>query len=809
MCAAACGSTGSSGTDADPGVDGTIGDVADVATPEVPGDLLPDVPDDVTTDPGQDIPGDPGPGLDDPPYARWINPFIGSGGELANVGSALPGATAPFGLVKVSPDTKTSAGVTAFQHCGGYHYEDDYIYAFTHNHLHGTGAPDYGNIGFMPVGEMTADKTPRHGLQATFTHEGEVASAGYYAVNLTDPRVRVELTASTRCAHHRYTFLDGTTGTIALDPTTAAVKGRSKGGAVSIDATNRTVDGWNHNDGEFSGRYGGFPVYFTIKFDRPFASYGTWLDGALQEGVATVATSTVPNPNYGAYFRFDTATDPVVEFQVCLSYVDAEGAQKNMAAEMPTMDFEAERAATVALWEAELGRMEVQGGSTDEKVQFYTSIYHVMQMPTIWSDVDGRFRTFDRDNPVPHQATGWTYYTDMSFWDTFRTSHPLYTLVWPERQRDMMRSLTTMMNTGGWSPMWPMGAGDTGSMIGQHSASVAADTVLKGMVDFNTDDMPTNAMDVLYDTLKKNADGPTSGSGAYGNRGCLQSYLDVGYCAADASGESVSLTLEYAFNDYCLAEMAKTLGKTEDEARYRARSTGWKKLWDADTGFFRAHTADGTLTAGPFEPTEWNLGRGHYVEGTAWQWMWFVPHDEAGLRETIGGDAKVVERLSIFMEQAIENFEFLIPSNYFFMGNEPDIHAPFLAIRAGRPDLTQRWSRWILDANWANKPDGMVGNDDAGTLAAWYAFAAVGLYPWPCFPGYYITAPIFDRAVLHLPKGDLIVEAAGATGRRDTVISEATFNGVAVDSMWLKHSDVENGGTLRLTLTPIAPNAAP
>ena len=806
--AAGCGSSGSGN---DPGTDGTVTDV--------PADVLPDVPivdaddarDGVQPDPGSDVAGDvpavdPGPGLDDPPYARWVNPFIGSGGAIANVGSALPGATAPFGLVKVSPDTKTNDGISAFQHCGGYHYEDDFIYAFTHNHLHGTGAPDYGNIGVMPVTDMTADKTVRWAMQAPFTHEGEAAEAGYFAVNLTDPRVRVELTATTRCAHHRYTFLDGTTGTIALDPTTAAVQGRSKGGAVSIDAATGIVDGWNHNDGEFSGRYGGFPVYFRMKFDRPFASYGTWLDGALQEGVATVATSKVPGPNYGAYFRFDTSTNPTVEFQVCLSYVDAEGAQKNMAAEMPTFDFEAERASTRAAWETELARIEVKGGSTDEKANFYTALYHSLQMPTIWSDSDGRFRSFDRDNPTPHQATGWTYYTDMSLWDTFRTTHPLYTLVWPERERDMVRSLATMMMTGGWSPMWPMGAGDTGSMIGQHSASVVADTVLKGITDFNMDGVDLPGMDALYDTLKKNADGPATGAGAYGNRGCIESYLADGYCAADnGQGESVSVTLEYAFNDYCLAELAKTLGHADDEARWRLRSSNWQKLWDQGTGFFRARNADGTLLAGKFDPTEWNLGRGNYVEGTAWQWLWFVPQDETGLRTTMGGDATFVERLSTFMEGAISDFEFLIPSNYYFMGNEPDIHSPFMAIRAGRPDLTQRWSRWILDNNWLNQPDGLVGNDDAGALGAWYVFSAVGLYPWPCFPGYYVTAPIFDHAVLHLPGGDLVVDAPGATGHRDTVIDAPTFKGQPLTTMWLEHADVAKGGTLSLPLKAITP----
>mgnify|MGYP000853119735 CR=1 FL=1 len=773
------------------GIDEATGDASSEAGDGL-GDIA-DLPADMATETG--------PGLDDPPYTRWVNPFIGTGGALTNVGSALPGATAPFGLVKASPDTKTSNGIATFQHCSGYHYEDDLVYAFTHNHLHGTGVPDYGNIGLMPVSEMTVEKTARWGLEAPFTHEGEVAEPGYFATTLIDPRVRVELTATTRCAHHRYTFLDGSTGTIALDPTTAAATGRCTGGQLAIVPGARTVEGHGRNVGDFSGRYGGFDVYFTIRFDRPFASHGTWLDGVLTEESTSAATEKDTGANFGAWFRFDTATDPAVEVQVCLSYVDLDGARNNAAIEMPGFDFEGVRSATREAWEAELSRIEVRGGTADEKVNFYTALYHVMQMPTIWSDADGRFRSFDRENPVPHHADGWTYYTDMSLWDTFRTTHPLYTLVWPDRQRDMLRSLAMMMSTGGWSPMWPMGSGETNCMIGQHSATVVADTVLKGLADLDVGDGWTGVLDAMYEVLKRNADGPSTGEGSYGSRDCIEEYLEKGYCPAESAGYgSVAMTLEYAFNDYCLAELAHTMGRADDEARWRHRAGNWKNLWDEDSGFFRARDAEGNLAPGGFVPTEWSLGSGPYIEGDAWQWLWFVPHDETGLRRTLGGDEVFLQRLGLFMENAIEEFEFEFPSNYFFMGNEPDIHAPFLAIRAGRPDLAQRWSRWILDANFRNTYDGLIGNDDAGTLAAWYVFSAVGLAPWPCFPGYYVTAPIFDHAVLHLPGGDMVVEAPGATGVRDTTIAGATFNGQPLATMWLDHETVAKGGTLSLPL---------
>ncbi|HOU55031.1 MAG TPA: GH92 family glycosyl hydrolase [Myxococcota bacterium] len=767
----------------------------DDAVEDAPGDLAVET----GTDTPEDLPDAPGPdATPGPPYWRHVNPFIGTGGELANVGSALPGATAPFGLVKVSPDTRTAYGASQFQHCAGYHYEDDLIAAFTHNHLHGTGAPDYGNIGIMPVTEMTPSKVQPFGMVAPFTHEGEEASPGYYAVTLLDPAVRVELTATTRCAHHRYTWIGGTDrGILALDPTTKLLSGHSMGGEVHVLNNGRTIEGWNHATGDFSGRYGGFPIHFTLSVDRDPVSFGTWLDGLLEEGRSYVATSKDP-AHFGAWLVFNTATDPVVEVQVCLSYVDLDGARNNRRAEMPVFDFEGTREATREAWERELARIEVQGGTPTEWRNFYTAIYHALQMPTIWSDADGRFRSFDRDSLTPHVAPDWTYYTDMSLWDTFRTAHPLYQWVWPDRQRDMLRSLAVMMATGGWTPQWPMGAGDTGSMIGQHAASVFGDWVAKGMslADLQAAGIPGTDPDGIWTVLRRNADGPAQGPGAYGNRDCIEDVLALGYCPSDRHGESVSLTLEYAFNDFCMAEIARSLGQGDDENRYRERAGYWRNLWHPETGFFRPRLADGTFDPAPFDPTEWNLGRGHYVEGSAWQWTWFVPHDPAGLREVFGGDEAFRDRLRFFMESFIGDFDFLIPSNYYFQGNEPDLHAPFLATEAGRPEWTERWSRFILDSCYRDEPGGLIGNDDGGTLAAWYVFAAIGLYPWPCLPHYTLTAPIFDRVTVHLPSGDLRIEAPGAAGRRDLFVQAVRWNGTRLSDRRIDHRDLARGGTL-------------
>ena len=740
-------------------------------------------------------PGPVGPTPAGPPFVRHVNPFIGTGGDLANIGSALPGATAPFGLVKVSPDTTDQYGTPpAFQHCAGYWYPDGFLYGFSHNHLHGTGAPDYGNVLVTPTIGMSASKTSKKHFFQPFTHLDEQASAGYYAVTITVPaselgggRIRAEVTATTRCAHHRYEFLDaGGPGAVTLNAAAALLDGRSRGGEVAWSDDHRTIRGWTHNHGEFSGRYGGFPVYFVARFDRDPTAFGTWLDAEVHAGVAYAQTAADP-ANFGAYAEFDIAQDPVVEVQVCLSYVGVDGAEKALEAEMPAFDFDATRAATEAAWEQELARFEVFGGTDDDRANFYTAVYHVLQMPTVWSDVDGRYRGFDGQ---VHEAQGWTYSTDMSFWDTFRTQHPLLTLMWPERERDLMRSLAAMQREGGYVPKWPMGMGDTGSMIGQHAASVVADTWLKGVRDFE--------IAGLYDSMKATANAPGP-PGSYGNRDCFPWYVDPawGYCPVDRTGEAVSKTLEYAFNDFCLAELAAALGHGADEAVFRARSKNYATLWDAETGFFRPRREDRTFA--PFVPETWDDGSS-YTEGTAWQWLWFVPHDQPGLRGLFGGDAPFVAKLTEFFELAREQFHFVLPTPYYFHGNEPDLHAAHLFIEAGRADLADAWVRWVLQANYRNAWNGLVGNDDAGTLAAWYVFAASGLFPWPCFPHYYVTAPLFDRVVWHLPDADLEIRAAGASAGL-TVATEVRWNGAPLPDRRLSHAEVSAGGVLEFDLT--------
>lgn len=720
----------------------------------------------------------------DAPHALLADPRIGTGATLANVGSAYPGAAAPLGLVKASPDTMMENSMGSAFHCAGYQWFDPFIHAFSHNHLHGTGAPDYGNIGVMPTVGMSAEKTLRNGRKAPYTHDDEVAQPGYYAVTLTDPRVRAEVTATTRCAHHRYTFMDAPEGTVLIDASASIADGHCTVGDLTVDPATRTVSGMSHNQGNFAGRYGGFDVFFVARFNRDFSGFGTW-DSAdsIHDGEPHAASDADPG-HVGAYLRFDTESAPTVEMQLCLSYVDVEGAQKALDAELPEFDFAATRAQTLLAWEDELSVMHAEGGTAEQQTILYTALYHVLQMPTIWSDVDGRYRGFDQQI---HTADGWDYMTDMSLWDTFRTQHPLITLLWPEKERDIMRSLVAMREQGGYVPRWPMGAGDTGSMIGEHAAAVAADSVLKGIVDFDQES--------LYSGLAETANGPLP-PGGYGGRDCITEYLEYGYCPSDLHKESVSLTLEYAFDDFCMARLAESMGKGDEAVAFDARASSYKPLFHEESAFFRPRMSDGTWD-GPFDPKLWSFSNEFYVEGTAWQWLWFAPHDEPGLRALFGGDEPFVAKLDSFFQQAKDAFQFDLPSPFYYHGNEPDIHASSLFARAGRPDLAQAWTRWILDSSYKTTYDGLVGNDDAGTLSSWYAFASMGLYPTPCVPGYTVLAPIFDKVTLRLPTGDVIIEAPGATDGKSRV-SGAAWNGTPVDAWWIDHAALLEGGTLSM-----------
>jgi predicted alpha-1,2-mannosidase len=732
------------------------------------------------------------------PHAASVDPLIGTALTVANVGNAIPGASVPFGLVKCSPDTSGSdGGQLGALHCAGYQRLDPYLHAFSHNHLQGTGAPDYGNVAVLPFAQAGDHLTSRKGRRSTYSHATEVAQAGYYAVDLAGPAARHELTASAHCGVHRTVFAKGqASGGLLIDLSETIAGGKVTSAEVQLDAASHTARGRLRNVGDFSGRYGGFEVFFVARFSRPWQQAGTWNGTALAPGVLQAQQLQPPEGkdrvNLGMYAEFAAADQPPVELQVCLSYVDAKGADQNFAAEVAGKSFDDVRKSAWLTWESQLARVDIEGATAAERTVFYSALYRAMSMPTLWSDTDGRYRGFDGQ---VHEAKGWNYYTDLSLWDTFRTAHPLFALLWPEFARDVMRSIAAMTAQKGCLPQWAMGAGDTGSMIGQHALSAAADAVAKGITDFD--------IQKIYAVGKQQLTAPATLPACSGTEG-VQGLNQRGWTAVEDGEGSVSLTLEYAYNYACLAGLAQHLGLAEDVSLLQARAKSYQNLWDPATRFFRPRHADGSWQ-GPFDTLSWDFNNDYYVEGTAWQWNWFAPLDPQGLVALYPSAQDFVDKLQEFFAKSAEDFNFGLPGSYYYHGNEPDMLASGLFLAAQRADLADQWTRWVYDQSYTTAPDGLVGNDDAGTLSAWAVLAGIGLYPRPGAPGWDLVAPRFDRVTLQLGGKSVVIEAPGVHAGQARQAT-ATWQGQPLTSpppqgghvgRWLPHALVTQGGVLR------------
>lgn len=751
--------------------------------PDVPHEpeIVPDLGGDVADEPdiAPDAASDAGTDLTVPSPAASVDPFLGSGAEVANVGNAVPGATAPFGMVKLSPDTHDGIKpVTTPFHCAGYHYQDRFIEGFSHMHLHGTGIADYAFVSFMPG--LPSEEEALRKAEHRIGKGTEQASPGRYEVELGNG-VQAQLTASARAGFHRYTYPTGEQPILLIDLDHVAVNGHVSAAEVSIDAENQRVSGWLHNHGGFSGRYGGFPVYFDAEFDRPFVRADIWVGDTLQSD-ATEASGTPLR----VILAFDAADGEVVQSRVGISLVGPEQARANRATELDTWDFGTVFAGTAGEWENLLGAVEVEGLTPRQREIFYSSLYHSMLMPTLLTDVDGSYVGLDKEI---HTAEDFLYYTDFSLWDTFRTLHPLLTLIQPERARDFARSLLRMGQEGGVVPRWPQGTGYTGCMIASAGDCVLADTYIRGVTDFD--------VDAAWDVLMVSALGDPPPEASWGGRGGMEDYLAFGYLPADRHGSSVSRTLEYAFNDFCLAMLAQARGDGDAYETFAARAGNYRNLWDPETQFFRAKNADGSWLE-PFNPVAWADA---YTEASAWQYSWFVPHDVPGLAELFGSSADMAAKLEFFLSEGKELFNFLIPSSYYYQGNEPSIQAPYMFLEAGRPDLTQEWVRWILETNYELGPNGLIGNDDAGTIGAWYVLSALGIYPLPGTDVFYLGSPIVARAVLHLPGGDFEISAENNSAE-NLYVQSVSLDGAPLDEPWIHHGDIADGGSLVFVMGP-------
>ena len=714
------------------------------------------------------------------PFAQWVDPFLGTGGIGYNdLGSSYPGPAMPFGMIHPGPDTMDETGAPVFTHCVGYAANDPYIRAFSSTRLHGIGIADQAVVAFMPTVGMTPERTTTLGHRSRFDDATETAAPGYYAVTLDEGNIRVELTTALRAALHRYTFEPGSDAVVLMDVGHAITDVTIDDGSITVLPAARELEGFVRFRGGYSGRFGGMSVHFVARFDRAPASFGVWQDGTLHEG-ETARTG----PDVGAWVRFDASSDRDVQMAVGISFLDVARARANLDAEAGTLDFEAMRRAAEAAWEAELSRVELEGRDDDDFRLAYTALYHALLMPTLATESDGHYRGLDG---LEHVAEDFTYFTDFSLWDTVRTLHPWITLLSPARARDFVRSLMAMAEQYGNYPRWPLGVGETEGMLGDPAVLVVADTWQRGVRGFD--------LAHAYELAQRSADGdPPSGG-----RGSMESYLRLGYCPIESGGASVSRTLEFAYADSAMATMARALGRTDDAARYEARSRNYRNTYDATRGFFIGRSEDGAFQSA-YATDVWDDA---YAEGNGWQYLWLAPHDPEGLADLLGGRDALLARLGMFFENSEAERRSIGPPRWYWHGNEPDLHAPFLFGALGASDDAARWSSWARRTFYRQGPRGLPGNDDGGTMSAWYLFANLGLYPFTGGDDYIVGSPLWTRAVLHLEGGDLVLEAPDAS-ERAIYVGALRLDGASIPRDRVAHEALRGGATLRFEMSATA-----
>lgn len=728
------------------------------------------------------------PKLDHPgEFGRWVNPFVGTGGLSYVCGNDFPGATVPFGMVRLSPDTVSAKGRKA-TNTSGYYYHDERILGFSHTRLSGTGAVDGGNFLVVPAVAPFSAESRRLGLNARFSHDKETAAAGYYAVTLSEPGIVAELTATPRVGVHRYTFSDGQTPHLRIHVTSALGKGRSSEGEVRVLAASREVEGAVRTFGTFSGRHGGGKVYFVARLSRPIAAFGTWKEEAFSPNLDSASGDDI-----GVDLTLENdAGQAVVELKLGISYVSVKNARANLESEVGQVDFDRVLAKARQRWEEKLALVRIEGGTDEQQTIFYTGLYHSFLMPTIFNDANGEYLGFDGQ---VHQASGFSYFTDMSLWDTFRTVHPLYCLIAPREQRDMVVSLIEMARQGGYLPRWPSGSGYTNSMFGTPADMVIADTYLKGIRDFD--------VDAAYQAMRKTALGPTPPGAPFTGRKGIEEYLRFEYCPADLMQQAVSRTLEYCYADHAIARLAEALGHCDDAALFDKHAQYYRNLWNPKTQYFQPRDSSGQFVEAfrPLMLTYADAAKKYtddYVEGSALQWRWAVSFDAAGLISLFKSREYFVEELEDFFAKSEPNVG-LRPNAYYWHGNQPDIYAAYLFNAAGRPDLTQKWVRWILDKKYGHKENGLDGNDDGGTLSAWYVLSSLGLYPTAGSERYELASPLWRRAEIMLGDRKLTVVADNFSADHPYV-QKVWLNDAAIDRTWLRHGEIAQGGLLRFEM---------
>ena len=699
---------------------------------------------------------------------------MGTGGFAYFHGSAFPGACVPHGLVKVGPDTRgTQYGDLRFIHYSGYWAGDDTVMGFSHVHLHGAGAVDWGALTLQPVTSSDPSVLDRANYQSKFSKRSERLSPGSYEVTLQKWSVKAELTASTHAAHHRYTFAPGDVPRVVLDLARALPPGKlTEQTLIPVDAT--TLRGSFLLKGQMSDGFGGNRVFFELRTNRAYTVTQTSADGHV------------------VLLSFEAGAP--VELLVGLSLVSAQGATANLTAEFPDFDFDAHRTQAEGVWREKLSRALVYGGSEADRATFYSALRLSALMPTVISDVDGAYVFGGERGTMP---PGEVMLSDFSLWDTYRTVHPLYALLDEATARASVNSLLRMAGSGRGLPRWPLGTGESGTMVGAPADIVISDAVLRGV--------PGIDAEAAWLQLSSEA----LGSPTRGSRASMGRYSTLGFVPVEDSDRSVGVTVEYAHADFALGNLANKLGHTPEAELLRNRSHGWRKLFDPATGVLRAHHADGTLVDEPYVLTSW----AHYAEANALQTTFMPTWDAEAFDALFGSHDAFLGALTGFFDPApAEEADALaqptyelryLPRNHYWPSNEPDIASPFLFARAGRPELAAKWSDWARDTYFSAAPDGVPGNDDGGTLGSWFVLAAAGLFPVPGSDAWLIGSPLFPKLELKLSVGTFTIEAQGVSAE-NLYVQSAKLNGTPLLRAELTQADLVAGGKLVLVMGPSA-----
>ncbi len=706
----------------------------------------------------------------------YVDPFIGTGGH----GHTYPGATVPFGMVQVSPDNGTSG----WDWCSGYHYSDSIISGFGQLHLSGTGIGDLADILLMPINkkvDLTGEAKTKEDLPYTsqFSHDQESASPGYYKVYLKDPKIEVELGATQRTAYHRYQY-DDSEGeqSMIIDLGFAINWDKPVKTAITIE-NETTLSGYRHSVGWAKNQ----KVFFVAKFSKPITS-----KIMVQDGVG-VAENKVSGTKTAAQLFFAKNEGKTVEVKVSLSSVSVANAKENMD-DPEVFNFDSIKENASKTWQTALSSIQVETEVDSLKTLFYTALYHAQLAPVTFSDKNGEFR---KENDSIIMAKGYTAYSTLSLWDTFRAENPLLAIIAPDRTTDIIKSMLAYYDTSQSLPVWILYGNETNTMTGYHSIPVIVEAYFKGIRNFDVD----KAYQAIKNTMMQDVRG-------------LNYYKEYGYVPYDKLNENVTYTLEYAYNDWCAAQLAKALGKTEDYQYFLNRSMAYTLLYDPKTRFMRGKASDKKSWREPFDPKfSRHMENTDYTEGNAWQHSWFVPHDVEGLIKLHGGDQPFAEMLEAMFTESSEitgeaasaDISGLI--GQYAHGNEPSHHIAYLFNKAGKPWMTQYWVDKILKSQYSTAPDGLSGNEDAGQMSAWYVFSAMGFYPMnPASATYEIGRPIFDRTTINLPNGNTFTVIAEQVSEKNMYIQSAMLNDEIFDRTTISHKEILQGGELRFVMGP-------